>query len=172
LQTYLEEYEETMFRKLVRNKKGIDTILASLLMVVIVVAASVMVFVYATGLFGALTQAPNLQKEALSLEFSSFGPNDPAHNVTLYLRNTGGTPISLVSYYVKNSNSSQYAKTTWTGPPSITPTTLGQAQLLISSACSCTNTGGAFTFSTGNSYTITLLSSRGSTFSYSVVRYS
>jgi hypothetical protein len=172
LPTYLEEYEETMFRKLVRNKKGIDTILASLLMVVIVVAASVMVFVYATGLFGALTQAPNLQKEALSLEFSSFGPNNPTYNVTLYLRNTGSAPISLVSYYVKNVNSSQYAKTTWTGPLSITPTNLGQAQLLISSACTCTNTGGAFTFSTGNSYTITLLSSRGSTFSYSVVRYS
>ncbi len=160
-----------MFRKLVRNKKGIDTILASLLMVVIVVAASVMVFVYATGLFGALTQAPNLQKEALSLEFSNFGPNNPTYNVTLFLRNTGSAPITLVSYYVKNTNSSQYAKTTWTGPPSITPTTLGQAQILISS-CGCTNTGGAFTFSTGNSYTITLLSSRGSQFSYSVVRYS
>ena len=141
-------------------------------MVVIVVAASVMVFVYATGLFGALTQAPNLQKEALSLEFSSFGPNNPTYNVTLYLRNTGSTPISLVSYYVKDSTTSQYAKSTWTGPPSITPTTLGQAQILISSACSCINTGTAFTFSTGNSYTITLLSSRGSTFSYSVVRYS
>ncbi|TMI58573.1 hypothetical protein E6H14_04980, partial [Candidatus Bathyarchaeota archaeon] len=60
---------ETMFRKLVRNKKGIDSILATLLMVVIVVAASVMVFVYATGLFTALTQPPNLQREALSLEF-------------------------------------------------------------------------------------------------------
>jgi len=160
-----------MFRRLVRSKKGIDTILASLLMVVIVVAASVMVFVYATGLFGALTRAPNLQKEALNLEFSSFGPNNPTYNVTLYLRNTGGTPISLVSYYVTNSNTSQYAKTSWTGPPSITPTTLGQAQILIS-ACSCTNTGGAFTFTVGNSYTITLLSSRGSQFSYSVVRYS
>jgi len=65
-------------------------------MVVIVVAASVMVFVYATGLFGALTQAPNLQKEALSLEFSSFGPNNPTYNVTLYLRNTGSAPITLV----------------------------------------------------------------------------
>src|SRR5947199_9238564 len=97
---------ETMFRKLVRNKKGIDTILATLLMVVIVVAASVMVFVYATGLFGALTQAPNLQKEALSLEFSSFGPNNPTYNVTLYLRNTGSAPTTLVSYYVKNLNSS------------------------------------------------------------------
>ena len=160
-----------MFRRLVRSKKGIDTILASLLMVVIVVAASVMVFVYATGLFGALTRAPNLQKEALNLEFSSFGPNNPTYNVTLYLRNTGGTPISLVSYYVTNSNTSQYAKTSWTGPPSITPTTLGQAQILIS-GCSCTNTGGAFTFTVGNSYTITLLSSRGSQFTYSVVRYS
>jgi hypothetical protein len=160
-----------MFRRLVRSKKGIDTILASLLMVVIVVAASVMVFVYATGLFGALTRAPNLQKEALSLEFSSFGPNNPTYNVTLYLRNTGGAPISLVGYYVTNANTSQYAKTTWTGPPLITPTTLGQAQILIS-GCGCTNTGGPFTFSTGNSYTITLLSSRGSTFSYSVVRYS
>ena len=170
--THLEECEKPTFRKLVKNKKGIDTILATLLMVVIVVAASVMVFVYATGLFSALTQPPNLQKEALSLEFSSFGPNNPTYNVTLYLRNTGSAPITLVSYYVKNLNSSQYAKSTWTGPPSITPTTLGQAQLLISSACSCTNTGSAFTFSTGNSYTITLLSSRGSTFSYSVVRYS
>ena len=161
-----------MFRKLVRNKKGIDSILATLLMVVIVVAASVMVFVYATGLFTALTQPPNLQKEALSLEFSSFGPNNPTYNVALYLRNTGSVPISLVGYYVKDSTSSQYAKTTWIGPPSITPTTLGQAQILISSACSCTNTGTTFTFSTGNSYTITLLSSRGNTFSYSVVRYS
>jgi archaeal type IV pilus assembly protein PilA len=163
-----------MFRNLGRNKKAIDTILASLLMVVIVVAASVMVFVYATGLFGALTQAPNLQKEALSLEFSSFGPNNPTYNVSLYLRNTGSAPITLVSYYVKNSNSSQYAKTTWTGQTTIAPTALTNppVQLLISGACSCTNTGGAFTFSVGNSYTVTLLSSRGSQFSYSVVRYS
>ena len=162
-----------MFRRLLGSKKGIDTILASLLMVVIVVAASVMVFVYATGLFGALTQAPNLQKEALSLEFASFGPNNPTYNVTLYLRNTGGTPISLVSYYVKNANSSQYAKTSWTGQTTIAPTALSNPpeQILIS-ACGCTNTGSAFTFQVGNSYTITLLSNRGSQFTYSVVRYS
>jgi len=141
-------------------------------MVVIVVAASAMVFVYATGLFGQLTQAPNLQKEALSLEYVNFGPQNPAYNVTIYLRNTGSAPVSLVAYYVKNTNSSQYAKTSWTtGPTSLNPTSLGQAQILIS-GCSCTNTGGAFTFTAGNSYTITLLSSRGSQFSFSAVRYS
>src|SRR5437867_11304119 len=98
---------ETMFRKLVRNKKGIDSILATLLMVVIVVAASVMVFVYATGLFTALTQPPNLHREALSLEFSSFGPNNPTYNVTLYYINKGSNPITLASYYVNNPNSRQ-----------------------------------------------------------------
>jgi hypothetical protein len=140
-------------------------------MVVIVVAASAMVFVYATGLFGALTRAPNLQKEALSLEFASFGPQNPAYNVTVYLRNTGSSPVSLVAYYVKNGNSSQYANTAWSGPNSLAPTSLGQANILIS-GCVCTNTGGTFTYTVGNSYTITLLSSRGSQFSFQVVRYS
>jgi hypothetical protein len=161
-----------MFRKLVRNKKAIDTIMATVLMVTIVVAASVMVFVYATGLFGALTQAPNLQKEALSLEFSSFGPVNPTYNVTLYLRNTGASPINLISYYVKDPNGNEYAKLTWAGQTTIVPTALGQPQILISSACGCTNTGSAFTFQTGNSYTITFLSNRGSQFTYNVIRYS
>ena len=146
--------------------------MATLLMVVIVVAASVMVFVYATGLFGALTQAPNLQKEALSLEFSTFGPNNPTYNLTLYLRNTGATPVTLASYYVKDPNGNQYAKLTWAGQTTVSPTALGHPQILISSACNCNNTGSSFTFQTGNSYTITLLSNRGSQFSYAVVRYS
>jgi archaeal type IV pilus assembly protein PilA len=160
-----------MFRKLVRNKKGIDTIMATLLMVVIVVAASVMVFVYATGLFAALMQAPNYQKEALSMEFSSFGPVNPTYNVTVYLRNTGSTPITLTGYYVKDVSGNQYAKGNWT-QTSITPTALGQPQILISSACGCPYTGTQFTFQVGYSYTISVLSSRGTQFSFSVVRYS
>jgi hypothetical protein len=159
-----------MFRKLVRNKKAIDTIMATLLMVVIVVAASAMVFVYATGLFGALMRAPNFQKEALSLELSNFGPVNPTYNVTLYLRNTGTVPITLTSYYVKDASGNQYAKNPWIGL-SITPTALGQPQILIS-ACGCNNTGTPFTYQTGYSYTITMLSSRGSQFQFSVVRYS
>ena len=163
-----------MLRKLLGDKRGIDTIMATLLMVVIVVAASAMVFVYATGLFGALTQAPNLQKEQLSLEYSNFGPQNPTYNVTLYIRNTGSVPVTLVAYYVKNSNST-YAATTWVGPsiqPGTGPTSLGTAKILISGACGCTSTGGTFTFTVGNAYTISVLSSRGSQFSFSVVRYS
>ncbi|HZY47389.1 MAG TPA: hypothetical protein VFE96_06290 [Candidatus Bathyarchaeia archaeon] len=140
-------------------------------MLVIVVAASVMVFVYATGLFAALTRPQSFQSEALNLEFSSFGPVDPTHNVTLFLRNTGTVPVTLASYYVK-SNSSQYANSAWTGQASIPPTGLGRPQILISAACSCTNTGGTFTYTVGLSYTITIVSTRGSYFTFNVVRYS
>lgn len=146
--------------------------MATLLMVVIVVAASAMVFVYATGLFGALTRAPTYQKEALSLEFTNFGPVDPTHNVTLYLRNTGGVPVTLMSYYVKNGNSSQYSKNVWTGQPPINPTNLGLPQILISTSCGCANTGGTFTFTVGNSYAITLISTTGTSFTFNIVRYS
>jgi hypothetical protein len=161
-----------VFRKLVRNKKAIDTIMATLLMVVIVVAASAMVFVYATGLFGALMRAPNFQREALGLELSNFGPNNPNSNVTLFLRNTGTVPITLVSYFVKDASGNQYAQSPWSNQPSITPTTMNPTQILISSACGCPYTGNAFTFQIGYSYTITMTSSHGTQFQYSVVRYS
>ncbi len=141
-------------------------------MLVIVVAASVMVFVYATGLFGALTRAPTFQKQALGLELSSFGPNNANSNVTLFLRNTGSVPITLVTYYVKDANGNQYAQNPWANQPSIAPTTLSQVQILISSICGCPYTGSQFTFQTGQSYTITLSSSLGSQFTFSVVRYS
>jgi hypothetical protein len=161
-----------MFRRLVGNKKAIDTIMATLLMVVIVVAASAMVFVYATGLFGALMRAPSFQREALSIEFSNFGPVNPTYNVTLYLRNTGNTPITLTTYYVKDASGNQYAQNSWSNRPSITPTTMNPTQILISSACGCPYTGNAFTFQIGYSYTITMSSSHGTQFQYSVVRYS
>jgi hypothetical protein len=160
-----------LFRRLVRNKKGIDTILASLLMVVIVVAASVMVFVYATGLFGALMQAPNTQKEALILEFASFQPTNTT--VSLYLRDTGSTPVTLISYYVKDAGGNQYARTVWANQQPVAPNSPpGIFQLVINSACSppCTLTGAAFTFQSGNAYTIVVLSSRGGQFTFSVVR--
>jgi ABC-type glycerol-3-phosphate transport system permease component len=162
-----------LIRRLVRNKKGIDTILASLLMVVIVVAASVMVFVYATGLFGALMQAPNTQKEALSLELANFQPANKT--VSLYMRNTGSAPITLISYYVKDAGGNQYARTGWANQQPVAPTAFGNLTLFINSACNaftppCTLTGTAFTFQSGNAYTIVVLSSRGSQFTFSVLR--
>ncbi len=158
-----------ILRHPIRDRKGIDTIIASLLMVTIVVIASVIVYVYATGLFGALLSAPKTSAEAVNLEYSSFSPNN--NQVNLYLRNTGAATVTLISYYVKDNYGNQYSKTGWASGNTFAPTTLANATLTISSACiGCSNTGAPFTFQTGNAYTVNLVSSRGGQFSYTIVR--
>ncbi len=155
-------------RRILKDKKGIDTILAALLMVVIVVVASVMVYAWSTGLLGGLLVTPNTGKEALNLEQASF-TNTTA--VTLYIRNTGSASINMVSYYVKDSSSNQYSRTLWTGPQNVAPNALATAIITIGSTCgsSCTLSGTAFTFTAG-SYTVTIVTSRNSQFVFNAVK--
>ena len=87
-------------KRLFKNKKGIDTILAALLMVVIVVVASVMVYAWSTGLLGSLLVTPTVGKEALNAENYAFSNSTSA---TLYIRNSGSASVSFASYYVKDS---------------------------------------------------------------------
>jgi len=158
-----------MRRGFSNNKRGIDTIIASLLMVVIVVIMSVMVYAFATGLFGTIAQAPQSPKESVSMEYALFSPSN--NNVTVYLRNTGGSPVTISSYYVRDAYGNGYSKTVWTAGPTFNPTNLGVGTILISTACSgCLSTGTAFTFQSGNAYTLTLLTSRNGQFSFSIVR--
>lgn len=154
-----------------RNKRGIDTIIASLLMVIIVVIMSVMVYAYSTGLLTALLIAPNQPKEAMKLEYSSFATTDSARNVTLYIRNIGSAIITFTGYYVKDMNGNQYSQINWLGQgPQVSPTLVAPATILISTKCSgCTTTGTAFTFSSGNAYTVTLVTSRNAQFTFNIV---
>jgi len=172
-------------RKITGNKKGINTILAALLMVVIVVVASVMVYAWSTGLLGTLLVHPTTGQENLSLEACSpcsFGSNT---NVTLNIREIGTANITLTSYFVKDSSGNQYARTSWNTlgpdlPPVIAPNQVKGIMVLIGStsgtACYysgtayCTLTGNAYTFTSGYSYTITVTTSRNTQFSFQVTR--
>ncbi len=168
-------------KKIIGNKKGIDTILAALLMVVIVVVASVMVYAWSTGLLGTLLVTPNTGKEAMNIENYAFNSNV---NVTLDLRNTGSASITLNSYYVKDSSGNQWSRLTWqTGPQApaaIAPNALGIVYVSIGTGSpgmggtcgsTCTNTGPSFTqFNTGFSYTVLVVTSRNDQFSFTVTK--
>jgi hypothetical protein len=171
-------------KKIIGNKKGIDTILAALLMVVIVVVASVMVYAWSTGLLGTLLVTPQTGKESMISEFSGFNSN---YNATLNLRNTGSVAITLSSYYVKDSAGNQWARTAWStdtaaNHPSvngIAPNGLGVVQILIGTlgtgsgqcnAASCTSSGTAFTFANAGQYTVLIVTSRNNQFTFTVTR--
>ncbi len=157
-------------RRLFKNAKGIDTILAALLMVVIVVVASVMVYAWSTGLLGGLLVTPSTGKEALNLEQASF-INGTA--VTLNIRNTGTGSISMITYYVKDNSGNQFSRTTWTGP-SVAPNGLATFNIYIGTAncpsCTYTGTTPQFTFVSGNSYTVLIVTSRNNQFTFTAVR--
>ncbi len=155
-------------RKLLRNKKGIDTILAALLMVVIVVVASVMVYAWSTGLLGSLLVTPQTGKEALSLENTSFTNGT---YTSLFIRNTGTASVSFVTYYVKDSNQNQYSRTTWTGAPTNQAVNaLVTTPINIGAQCGCSLSGTAFTFQPGNSYTVVVITSRNNQFTFTIIR--
>jgi len=151
------------------NRKGIETILAALLLVVIVVVTSVMIFSWSTGVFGAILPAPGNGRENLVIENQAFNNN----NVTLFLRNTGTTTVTLASYYVQDLYGDQYSRQSWIGGPVVAPTGLAQAQVLIQPQCTasaCPLTGSAFMFQRGNSYTVIVVTSRNNQFSFTLLR--
>ncbi len=158
-------------KKLNGNKKGIQTILAALLMVVIVVVASVMVYAWSTGLLGSLLVTPQTGKEALNMDTYSF----PATTtVAISIRNTGTASITLQTYYVKDNSANTWSLTTWAAGPSIAPNAVNPTNVDIGATCgTCTYSGtsGAFaTFTAGNSYTVTVVTTRNNQFVFTVVR--
>ncbi len=164
-------------RKITGNKKGINTILAALLMVVIVVVASVMVYAWSTGLLGTLLVHPTTGQENLSLEACSPCSFASSTNVTLNIRELGTANVTLTSYFVKDSSGNQYARTSWNTagldqPPVIAPNQVKGIMVLIGSSCSssCTLTGNPYTFTSGYQYTITVTTSRNTQFSFPVTR--
>ena len=149
------------------DRKGVDTIIAGLLMVLIVIVMSVVVYSWSSGLFGAILPTPLSGRENLIVEYQGF---DSANkNMTLYLRNIGSSQTTLVSYYVSDLNGNQYAKITWSGP-SMAPSTLGHAYIAINSACGCQLTGASFTYYPGNTYIVTVVTARSNQFQFTILR--
>ncbi len=161
-------------RKITRDKKGIDTILAALLMVVIVVVAAVMVYAWATGLLSTLLVQNPVPKESMNVE--SFAYNTNGVNLTLSVRNTGSVAIAFSSYYVKDNSGNQYARLNWPTdaagkyPASVSPNGVVSVNIAISTACLNTSppscSGATFTFQSGLSYTVTLVTTRNNQFGW------
>jgi len=169
--------------KITGNKKGINTILASLLMVVIVVVAAVMVYAWSTGLLGTLLVHPTTGQENLALEACSPCSFTSGTNVTLNIRELGTVNATLTSYFVKDSSGNQYSRISWnpSNPYVIAPnqvkgiivligTTVTSPATTCGSSCTYTGSGSGFTFASGYSYTITMVTSRNTQFSFQVTR--
>jgi len=157
-------------RRNIKERKGINTILASLLMVVIVVVASVMVYAWSTGLLGTLLVQPNVGKEALGMDSYSFPSTT---NVTLYIRNSGSVSVSFQTYYVKDNSGNSWQLQNWSpANQPVAPNGVLIVNTPIGSSCtSCQytgTTGGFSTFAGGTVYNVLVITTRNNQFTFQV----
>jgi hypothetical protein len=89
------------------GKRGVSEIAAAMLLITIAVAASIIVYVYSSGLFGSLQGAQPQQGQytnQITLEFydwtASGTGDDTLHTLRVTLRNTGSGLAVLAAFYV------------------------------------------------------------------------
>ena len=145
-------------------------------MVVIVVVASVMVYAWSTGLLSSLLVQNPVPKESLQYDNFGYASGSPVNNLTIYIRNSGSVQVGLQTYYVKDNSGNQYTLSSWTPQPAIAPNAVLAVNILIQSNCpaGCVYSNGAtgtgFQYVSGNSYTVTVVTTRNNQFTWSFTK--
>ncbi|MEM2122278.1 MAG: archaellin/type IV pilin N-terminal domain-containing protein [Candidatus Bathyarchaeia archaeon] len=135
------------------GRRAVSPVIATLLMIAIAVAASILVYVWSMGIIGTLQTAGGEQtKEQVILE--AYDWTDP-DKLVLYVRNTGSTDVTIAAVYVGGSDCS---------PNAGVPLDLGgdSDKIEIDS--------GLPEIAPGQSVTVKIVTKTGAVFSYSVVK--
>lgn len=84
-------------KNMFRSKKAFSAIIASLILMLLAVAAGVVVYGYVMGWIGGSTQTPARTGQ---MQFDSIYANSATGKIQMYVRNVGGTDLNITSIYV------------------------------------------------------------------------
>jgi ribosomal protein L7/L12 len=84
-------------REILRNKKAFSAVIASLILMLLAVAAGVVVYGYVMGWIGGATQNPGTTGK---LQFDSIYAKTSDSKIKMYVRNIGGKDLLLAKIYV------------------------------------------------------------------------
>jgi hypothetical protein len=105
----LEHIVRTEWIKMVKNRKGISTFIATLLLMVLAVSAGVVIYAYTMGYLGGFGGTEQLGAMTCD-EYSA----DAGGNITAYVRNVGKTTVVLNSTEGASVYVDGEAATSWT----------------------------------------------------------
>jgi flagellin-like protein len=111
-------------KKILNSKKAISPILATLLLIVIAVAAIVVTYAWITTYMGSATQQAGVLLNKANVSF-----NETTRVITIDVQNTGTSDTKIAAVYIGTSASST-VKQTSTTPSLDTPQSLGAGDIL------------------------------------------
>jgi flagellin-like protein len=136
------------------NRKAISPVIATLLMIAIAVAASILVYVWSMGLVGSLQGTGGQQtREQLIMEAYVATNTTKGETWTLYMRNVGPTTAKVAAVYIEGI-SADFSPTDF----SLTPGGSGQLTVTL-----------PMNVNPGAAYTVKIVTASGAVFSYSVI---
>jgi FlaG/FlaF family flagellin (archaellin) len=85
-----------------RKQTAISPIIATLLLILIAIAAGVVVYAYVIGFVGSSTGGGGNPTGQMTVDSATDG-NPPTTTVTVYVRNTGSTSITISAVYLTDN---------------------------------------------------------------------
>jgi hypothetical protein len=149
-----------MLKKMLGSKKAFSAIIASLILMLLAVAAGVVVYAYVMGWVGGATTNPRMSGH---LSFDTTYANVSANTIKLALRNVGGTNLLVSNVYVQGTDFS--SSCTINGNTTLSTLTTGytlNVQQVVSLVINYTG------MSTGSYYNVQISCKDGTTISQSV----
>ena len=136
------------YKRFIKNRKAISPIFATLILIAIAVIAGVVVYMFTSGTLATMTGGGTAAQEKVSVQAVSTNST----GFTAYVQSTSGGTVKITNAIIKD-NSGIVLSTVAVGG---TPVSLTSGQL--------TPITGLYTFTSGNTYTITLVSQAGGNF--------
>lgn len=135
------------FSKLLRSKKAISPIFAVLILIAIAVIAGIVVYMFTSGTIAAMTGGGTAGQEKAAVQGVDVATN------TVYAQNTGSVNINITAYMIKDAAGNIAVENT-----------LGAGVQLPTDGTLMPIPIATGTLTTGQSYTVTLVSSKGGSF--------
>lgn len=133
--------------RLLRNKKAISPIFATLILIAIAVIAGIVVYMFTSGTIASMTGGGTAGQEKVAVQ----GVDPNVVPAVAYAQNTGDTPVTITSAIVKDASGNILTENTVTVNLAVGGA-LSSVQIDLTGAIS------------GQSYTVTLVSSNGGSF--------
>jgi len=156
-----------------KERRAISPIIATLLLILIAIAAGVVVYAYVIGFVGSTTTGQGSGTSSLSIDTAAGKGSTGA--LTAFVRNIGGSTATITSFYVLDSTGAIVAGGSFIGTVSpssavacvtITAST-GMACTLSAGSLIQINVASGITMSAGNTYQLKVSTADGSSVIYS-----
>ena len=118
------------------KRKGVSPVIATLLLIVVAVAAAVLTYIWVTGYIGRTTTAAEASQLQERIKINAVGYDSGNQKVTISVANIGDVQVNITAAYVLTEGGTQTCGGPLTSGTTISP---GAIEDVVVSECSLTS---------------------------------